>query len=70
MEIKHQIVIVGGGNAGISVAARLLKKDKTLDVVIIDPSDKHYSELLLRNSISAFAYVGVLHQHPERVSYF
>ena len=42
MKIKHQIVIVGGGNAGISVAARLMKKDKSLDVIIIDPSDKHY----------------------------
>ncbi len=38
----YQIVIVGGGNAGISVAAQLLLKDKKLDIALIDPADKHY----------------------------
>lgn len=42
MSLKHQIVIIGGGNAGISVAAQLLKKDSRLDIAIIDPTDKHY----------------------------
>lgn len=42
MGLKHQIVIVGGGNAGISVAAQLMKKDKALDIAIIEPSEKHY----------------------------
>lgn len=42
MSQVHQIVIVGGGNAGISVAAQLLRKDKKLDIAIIDPSEKHY----------------------------
>jgi len=37
-----KIMIVGGGNAGISVAAQLLRKDKTLQISIIDPSEKHY----------------------------
>jgi sulfide:quinone oxidoreductase len=40
--LHHQIVIVGGGNAGISTAAQLLRKNRTLDIAIIDPSDKHY----------------------------
>jgi sulfide:quinone oxidoreductase len=42
--MKHQysILIVGGGNAGISVAARLLRKDRRLEIAIIEPSDKHY----------------------------
>lgn len=39
----HDIVIVGGGTAGISVAAQLTKGwFNNADVVIIDPSDKHY----------------------------
>ena len=37
-----QIVIVGGGNAGISVAAKLLRKDPQLNIAIIEPSDKHF----------------------------
>ncbi len=41
--VHHDIVIVGGGTAGITVAAQLTKGlfNKT-DVAIIDPSDKHY----------------------------
>ncbi len=42
MSVKHQIVIVGGGNAGISVAARLLRKNEQLDIAVIDPATKHY----------------------------
>lgn len=42
MSTHHQIVIVGGGNAGISVAAQLLRKDKRLDIAIIEPSVQHY----------------------------
>lgn len=38
---KHQIMIVGGGTAGITVAARLLKK-KYVDVAVMDPADQHY----------------------------
>lgn len=40
--MHHQIVIIGGGNAGISVAAQLLRKNKQLDIAIVDPSEKHY----------------------------
>jgi sulfide:quinone oxidoreductase len=39
---NKKILIVGGGNAGLSVAAKLLLKDKSLDIRILDPSDKHY----------------------------
>jgi NADH dehydrogenase FAD-containing subunit len=31
-----KIIIVGGGNAGLSVAAQLLQKDKNLQISIID----------------------------------
>lgn len=37
-----KIIVVGGGNAGLSVAAQLLKKDSSLQISIIDPSEKHY----------------------------
>ncbi|MBS1733686.1 MAG: NAD(P)/FAD-dependent oxidoreductase [Bacteroidetes bacterium] len=42
MQHKHQILIIGGGNAGISVASKLLLRNKTLDIAIADPADKHY----------------------------
>jgi sulfide:quinone oxidoreductase len=42
---KHRIVIVGGGSAGLSVAARLIKKGHS-DVAVIEPSDKHYYQPL------------------------
>jgi sulfide:quinone oxidoreductase len=42
MASKHQIVIIGGGNAGISVAAQLLRKERSLDITIVEPSEKHY----------------------------
>ena len=42
---KHKIVIVGGGTAGISVAARLLRKGHS-DVAVIEPSDVHYYQPL------------------------
>ena len=40
--LQHNIVIVGGGAAGITVAAQLLAKNTNLDIAIIEPSDKHY----------------------------
>tara|TARA_R110001583_G_scaffold171120_1_gene324570 strand:+ start:9009 stop:10670 length:1662 start_codon:yes stop_codon:yes gene_type:complete len=39
---EHQIVIVGGGSAGISVASSLLARDSGLDIAIIDPAETHY----------------------------
>jgi len=39
---NHQILIIGGGTAGITVAAQLLRKSKGLDVAILEPSEKHY----------------------------
>ncbi|MGA9652128.1 FAD/NAD(P)-binding oxidoreductase [Pedobacter sp.] len=42
MKKHYQILILGGGNAGLSVAAQLLRKDPRLDIGIIDPSERHY----------------------------
>ncbi len=41
----HQILIVGGGTAGITVAARLLRKGYS-DVAVIEPSTMHYYQPL------------------------
>lgn len=38
----YQILIIGGGTAGIMVAAQLRIKDKSHKIAIIEPSDKHY----------------------------
>ena len=46
MNTSHQkVVIIGGGSAGITVAARLLRKGYG-DVSIIEPSDTHYYQPL------------------------
>lgn len=47
----HSVLIVGGGAAGVSVANNLRRKDKTIDIAIIEPNDKHYYQ-------AAFTIVG------------
>lgn len=42
MATHYQILIIGGGNAGLSVASQLLIKKRNLNIGIIDPSEKHY----------------------------
>lgn len=42
MKAHYQIAIIGAGTAGIMTAAQLLKKEKSLDIVIIDPAEMHY----------------------------
>ena len=40
--MKHQILIIGGGNAGISTASQLLRRHPKFDITIIEPSEVHY----------------------------
>lgn len=40
MSEHHEVVIVGGGSAGVTVAARLARK-KVRDIVIVEPSATH-----------------------------
>ena len=38
----YDVVIVGGGSAGISTASSLLKRRPSLTIAIVEPRDKHY----------------------------
>ncbi len=42
MKSHYQILVIGGGTGGIMSSANLLRKDKTLDIGIIEPADWHY----------------------------
>lgn len=42
MENHFQIIIIGAGTGGIMTAASLMNTNKSLKILIIDPSDKHY----------------------------
>jgi len=48
---KHSIAIVGGGAAGITVAASLRRRRPDLDIALIDPATDHYYQ-------AAFTLVG------------
>ena len=40
--LRHDIVVIGGGAAGIAVASSLLARKPGLDIAIIDPAEIHY----------------------------
>ena len=40
--LKHEVVIIGGGSAGIATASSMLKRRPSLDVAIVEPSEVHY----------------------------
>ena len=42
VDASHDIVIIGGGAAGIAVASSLQARKPDLDIAIIDPADVHY----------------------------
>jgi sulfide:quinone oxidoreductase len=46
MTEHHQVLIVGGGTAGLSIAARLRAAASPPAVAIVEPSDKHYYQPL------------------------
>lgn len=48
MKNHYKVVIVGGGTAGITVAARLLRQSNTFknEIAIFDPADVHYYQPL------------------------
>ena len=38
----YDVIIIGGGAGGCSVAASLLNRRKNLNIAIIEPSEEHY----------------------------
>src|SRR5690554_1940114 len=42
MTKHYQILIIGGGTAGIMTAAQLLRQKVSKSIAIIEPADKHY----------------------------
>lgn len=38
----HTLLIVGGGAAGVSVANNMLRQNASIDIGLIEPSEKHY----------------------------
>jgi len=58
--MKHKIIIVGGGTAGIAVASHILKNDESVDIALIEPSDVHYYQ-------PGFTFVGSGIYNPNKV---
>ena len=46
MKDHHQILILGGGTGGLTVAAQLRAHDPSLDIAVLEPSAKHYYQPL------------------------
>lgn len=42
MSKHHQILIIGGGTAGIMVASQMLKKNPKVDIALLEPAKTHY----------------------------
>ncbi|UYH54136.1 NAD(P)/FAD-dependent oxidoreductase [Qipengyuania sp. SS22] len=40
--ISHEVVIIGGGSAGIATASSMLRRRPGLDIAIVEPAEDHY----------------------------
>ena len=63
---KGRIVIIGGGAAGISMAAQLKRALKNPDITIIDPSDRQYYQPGF-TLIASGVYLFVPKSHQYRI---
>ena len=66
MTAAHDVVIVGGGNAGVSLAARLIR-DGARDVAVIEPSAVHTYRPLLSYVGGGAATLGQARRAQRRV---
>ena len=41
-QTHHTVLIIGGGSAGVSLANNMRRKNSTIDIAIVEPSEKHY----------------------------
>ena len=53
----HRVVVIGGGNAGLSVAGRL-RRHGVHDVVVIEPREQHLFQPLPLSLDSPTQFVG------------
>jgi sulfide:quinone oxidoreductase len=44
----HQVLIIGGGTAGITVAAILKRRAPSINLAIVEPAHDHYISRLSR----------------------
>ena len=65
MSKHHQVVIIGGGTAGIMTAAQLKKHDRNMDVALIEPSDKHFYQLSRGGAHQISTFYVMLHLIPK-----
>ena len=42
MSKHHKVLIIGGGTAGIMVAAQIKRKNPSVEIGLIEPAEKHY----------------------------
>ncbi|WP_019178923.1 NAD(P)/FAD-dependent oxidoreductase [Microbacterium yannicii] len=60
----HQVVVIGGGNGGISVAARL-RREGVADLALIDPNDDHFYKPLFSHVAGGTARASIT-VRPQR----
>lgn len=46
MPDRYRVLILGGGTAGITVAAQLRRTNPNLDIGLVEPSESHFYQPL------------------------
>ncbi|MDF2563301.1 MAG: pyridine nucleotide-disulfide oxidoreductase, partial [Microbacterium sp.] len=63
-QAHHQVLVIGGGNGGISVAARL-RRSGVDDIAIIEPREEHLYKPLFSHVAGGTARAGIT-VRPQR----